>query len=397
MSDWSSYKSTRKVYLVDGRRTPFGKFGGSLLGQSPIDLAESCSKALLQSLELDATKLDHVVFASVISTTTDTLYAGRHLALRLGADIQTPGYNVNRLCGSGFQAIVDAYNLILRDEANCVLVSGAEAMSDAPHLIYGARFGTKYGAIPTGDLLLDSLTDKFCKTPMGLTAENLAQKYEISRDECERYSVESHLRAHGANKNTIFDTEISPYALRKGQLSKDEHVREDVTIDGMQKLRSSFKKDGVVTPATASGIVDGAASVIIADEKFVEENKLNPLAEIVDYKVVGVDPTIMGIGPVDAIRGLVNRAAIEIEDVDLFEINEAFAAQVIACNRELKISPDKLNVWGGAIAIGHPLAATGVRCSLTLARQMNNLNKTSGIASACIGGGQGYAVYFKKS
>jgi acetyl-CoA acyltransferase 2 len=396
MADWSSYKSTRKVYLVDGRRTPFGKFGGSLMGQSPVDLAENCSKGLLEALKLDGSKIDHVVFSSVIPTTTDTLYAGRHLALRLGADQATPGYNVNRLCGSGFQAIVDAYNLILRDEAKCVLVAGAEAMSDAPHLLYGARFGTKYGAVPTGDLLLDSLTDKHCKTPMGITAENLAEKYDISREECERYSVDSHLKAVEAAKAGNYSEEIVPFAIRKGELGHDEHVRGDVTMEGMQKLRSSFKKDGTVTPATASGIVDGAASVIIADEKFVKENNLTPLAEIIDYKVVGVDPTIMGIGPVDAIRGVAERASINIEDVDLFEINEAFAAQVIACNRELKISPDKLNIWGGAVAIGHPLAATGVRCSLTLTKQMNKLGKATGIASACIGGGQGYAVYFKK-
>lgn len=367
------------------------------MGQSPVDLAETCSKVLLSDLNLDAEKIDHVVFSSVIPTTTDTLYAGRHLALRLGAKQETPGYNVNRLCGSGFQAIVDAYNLILRDEAKCVLVAGAEAMSDAPHLLYGSRFGTKYGAVPTGDLLLDSLTDKHCQTPMGITAENLAEKYDISRAEAEKFSVNSHLKALEAHKQGNFKGEIVPYTLRRGELDHDEHVRGDVTLEGMQKLRTSFKKEGTVTPATASGIVDGAASVIIADEKFVQANNLTPLAEIVDYKVVGVDPTIMGIGPVAAIRGLVERTGVNLDEVDLVEINEAFASQVIACNRELKIDESKLNIWGGAVAIGHPLAATGVRCSLTLTRQMNKLNKGSGIASACIGGGQGYAVLFKKS
>lgn len=397
MADWSSYKSSRKVYLVDGRRTPFGRFGGSLMGQSPIDLAENCSKALLSQLGIGGDKIDHVVFSSVIPTTTDTLYAGRHLGLRLGAKQETPGYNVNRLCGSGFQAIVDAYNLILRDEAQCVLVAGAEAMSDTPHLLYGTRFGTKYGAPPTGDLLLDSLTDKHCGCPMGITAENLAEKYDITREEAERFSVDSHLKAAAAQKQGHFAEEIAPYTLRKGELNHDEHVRGDVTLEGMQSLRSSFKKDGTVTPATASGIVDGAASVIIADEKFVKANNLKSLAEIVDYQVTGVDPKIMGIGPVSAIQGLIQKAGIKLSDVDLVEINEAFATQVLACNRELKINPDKLNIWGGAVAIGHPLAATGVRCSLTLARQMNVLNKSTGIASACIGGGQGYAVYLKKS
>lgn len=397
MADWSTYKSSRKVYLVDGKRTPFGKFGGSLKSESPVDLAERSSKGLIESLNINPSLIDHVVFASVIPTTTDTLYAGRHLALRLGADIKTPGYNVNRLCGSGFQAITDAYNIILRDEAKCVLVAGAESMSDTPHLVYGSRFGTRYGALKTGDLLLDSLTDKHCNTPMGITAENLAEKYNISREDAEKFSVDSHAKAVKAKSDGHFDGEIINYELKRGSLNFDEHVRGDASLEDMQKLRTSFKKDGTVTPATASGIVDGAASVLIADESFVKEHNLTPLAEIKDYFVAGVDPTIMGIGPVDAIRGLNEKFGVDYRNIDLIEINEAFAAQAIACQKELEIPNEKLNIWGGSVAIGHPLAATGVRITLTLARQMKTLNKKTGIASACIGGGQGYAVYLESN
>ena len=248
---------------------------------------------------------------------------------------------------------------------------------------------------PMLDEILDSLTDQYCKTPMGITAENLAEKYDLTREACEKYSVDSHLKTSRATEAGSLKDEIISYELKRGELSFDEHVRADINIEGMQKLRTSFKKDGTVTPATASGIVDGAATLIVADEVFVKEHNLEPLAEISNYHVIGVDPTIMGIGPVDAIRALVKKEQIELGNVDLIEINEAFAAQALACQKELEIPDNKLNIWGGAIAIGHPLAATGVRVSLTLARQMKSLDKKSGIASACIGGGQGYAVYFK--
>lgn len=382
----------KKVYLVEGKRTPFGSFGGSLMGVSPVDLAVESTKATLTASGLSATEVDHFILGNVIPTTTDTLYGGRHLALKCGASQETPGYGVNRLCGSGIQSILEATYQCLLGEASSVIAAGTENMSNTPHLLYGSRFGTRYGAPVTGDLLLDSLTDKYAGCPMGITAENLASKFNISRLECEEFSFHSHQKASRAIKEGLLKEEVIEMSLKKGILSQDEHVRFDINLEGMQKLRSSFKKDGVVTPATASGIVDGAASTLIASEDFIQAKNLKPLARIVDIVVVGVDPTIMGIGPAPAIRKLLERNSMSLDQIDLVEINEAFAAQVLACQKDLELDNSKLNIWGGAVAVGHPLAATGTRISLTLARQLKKLNKKYGIASACIGGGQGIAL-----
>jgi acetyl-CoA C-acetyltransferase/acetyl-CoA acyltransferase 2 len=331
----------------------------------------------------------------VLPSTTDTLYAARHVALKVGAKQETPAYNVNRLCGSGIQAIVDATHLIKRGEAQCVIAGGTENMSLTPHLTYGARFGTKYGAYQVVDMLSDSLADKHANCPMAITAETLATKYNITRDDCDKFGMRSHELASKASKANHLAGELLSIQLKKSTLQADEGVRDKVTPEDMQKLKPSFKKDGVVTPGTASGIVDGAASVMIASESFVQKNNLKPLAEIGDYTVVGVDPTIMGIGPVPAIRKLFEKTGLNMSNIDLIEINEAFAAQTLACVKELGIDVNKLNIWGGAISIGHPLGASGARISLTLARQLQQTNGKLGIASACIGGGQGIALLLK--
>ena len=385
-----------KVYLVSGKRTPFGKFGGSFKDIPPVDLAVFATKSLLEDQKINPDKIDHVILGSVIPSSTDTLYGARHLALKVGAPIKTPGYLVNRLCGSGIQAIADAARLIRLGEAHMVIAAGAENMSMAPHLTYGARFGTKYGGLVSGDLLADTLTDKFTGIPMGITAETLAENYKITRQECDDFSLSSHHKAAKAYQAGHLPGEIVSVTVKNDVIKMDEHLRAEANIGDLSKLRSNFKKDGTVTPGTASGIVDGACATIIASEEFCQKHGLSPLAEIIDYQAIGVDPKIMGIGPVDSIRGLCQRNKMDLGQIDLVEINEAFAAQTLACAKELKLDLNRLNIWGGAVALGHPLAASGTRISLTLARQLKVLNKTWGIASACIGGGQGIAILLKK-
>lgn len=387
---------SKRVYIVNGKRTPFGKFGGTLGSITPIDLAVYATKALLEETKINPETLDQVIFANVIPSTPDTLYAGRHLALKSGLKLTTPGIVINRLCGSGIQAIIDAARLIKTNEAEALLVAGAENMSMVPHLVYGSRFGTKYGALKTQDLLLDTLTDKHVQTPMGITAENLADEYKVTRAEADKYSYESHAKAAKAYKENLIQPEIAAIKQDRIECSKDEHLREDVSLEEMQKLKPTFKKDGTVTAGSASGIVDGACAMIIAGEDYVTKHNLKPIAEIIDGQVVGVDPTKMGIGPVPAIRELLARQKKDISEIDLFEINEAFAPQVISCQRALGFSEDKLNIWGGAVALGHPLGATGLKISLTLSRQLQHLKKDYGISSACIGGGQGIALLLKR-
>lgn len=385
-----------RVFLVQGKRTPFGKFGGSLGAITPVDLAVYAAQAVINETKLNPESLDQVIFANVIPSTPDTLYAGRHLALKSGLKTITPGIVINRLCGSGIQAIIDAARLIKTKEADSVLVAGAENMTMVPHLVYGSRFGTKYGALKTQDLLLDTLYDKHVQTPMGITAENLADEYKVSKAESDEFAFQSHQKANLAYAQNLIQPELVSIKQDRIDCSKDEHLRQDVSLEEMTKLKPTFKKDGTVTAGSASGIVDGACALIIASEQFVQTHKLNPIAEIVDGQVVGVDPTRMGIGPVPAINQLLERQKKSVGEIDLFEINEAFAPQVIACQRALGFPMEKLNIWGGAVAFGHPLGATGLKITLTLARQLQYLKKDIGISSACIGGGQGIALMIKR-
>jgi acetyl-CoA C-acetyltransferase/acetyl-CoA acyltransferase 2 len=385
----------KKIYLVAGKRTVFGKFGGSLKGITPVDLSVMCSQDLFKSSGIDVRSIDHVILGNVVPSSTDTMYGARHLGLKLGMPIEVPAYNVNRLCGSGIEGILSAVRLIKLNEASSVLVSGTENMSMVPHLVYGSRFGTKYGPLKTVDMLGDALSDQYAKISMGETAENLATKYTISRNDCDEYSYNSHMKAAKAYANNLLQGEITTINTGREEVLEDEHLRKDISMNEMSKLKTSFKKDGVVTPATASGIVDGAASVIIADEAYVAKHGLTPLAEIIDGVAVGVEPTCMGIGPAPAIRKVLEKNGMSLNQIDLIEINEAFAAQTIACAKELNLDQAKLNIWGGAIALGHPLGASGVRIALTLARQLKHSKLKTGIASACIGGGQGISLLIK--
>lgn len=386
----------RKVYIVQGKRTPFGKFGGSFASITPLDLAVIATKALIEETNIVPESIDQVIFANVIPSTPDTLYAGRHLGLKSGLKIEAPGMVINRLCGSGIQALIDGARLIRNHEAESILVAGAENMSMAPHLTYGARFGTKYGALSQKDLLLDTLFDKHVQLPMGITAENLAQEYHVTKEDSDSYAYQSHQKAVSAYALNLIQPEIAPVKFDRIDCGKDEHLREDVSIAEMQKLKPTFKKDGTVTAGSASGIVDGACAMIIASEEYVRKYNLRPIAEIIAGEVIGVDPARMGIGPVPAIENLLKKQQMNINEIDLFEINEAFASQVIACRKALDISPERLNIWGGAVALGHPLGATGIKITLTLARQLQHFNKTYGISSACIGGGQGIALLIKR-
>lgn len=384
------------VYLAGGKRTPFGKFGGTLATLSPLELCQYASMALLSELNLDSDQINQVIVANVIPPTPDTLYCARHLALRLKMPQITPALMVNRLCGSGFEAIIQAQHLIERGDAEAILVAGVENMSMIPHLLYGARFGTKYGAPPAADFLLDTLTDKEACLPMGETAERLADEYKISRAESDAFALYSHQKATRARSEGKLQGEIVSIKSGKISIEQDEHVRPDATIGELAKLRPSFRKEGVVTPGSASGIVDGAAVVLVASEAFMKKHKIPKLAKLGESAVVGVDPTKMGIGPVPAIELTLKKAGKSIAEIDLFEINEAFAPQAMSCAKALNIPSDKLNIWGGAVAIGHPLGASGVRLALTLARQLKDQNKKIGIASACIGGGQGIALLITK-
>ena len=383
----------KQVFLISGKRTPFGRFGGFLKKISPVDLAVQAAKGLLEETSLSPDLIDQVIMANVIPSTNDTLYGGRHLALKLGMPEKTPGIVINRLCGSGIEAVWQAKRLIQLGEARSVLVAGAENMSLAPHLLYGARFGTRYGGLKTVDMLYDTLTDSYCQTAMGMTAENLAKKYKISRKNSDLFSFESHKKAAKAWEQGLMKEEVVPIKGKKGELSCDEHLRFDASVKEMEQLPPTFKKDGVVTAASASGVVDGAAAVLISSEDFCKEHGCSALSKIGDGYVIGVDPVIMGIGAASAVKGLLALTGRTLKDVDLVEINEAFAPQALACVLELGLDPAKLNIWGGAVAIGHPLAATGIRQILTASRQLKHQQKENAIVSACIGGGQGVAMF----
>lgn len=389
-------QTPERVFLVQGKRTPFGKFGGSLKDITPVDLAVIASKALISEIKLDPSKIDEAILGNVVPSSTDTMYGGRHLALKLGCRQETPGIVINRLCGSGIEAILAASRLIKLGEAHCVLAAGTENMSMVPHLTYGSRFGTKYGSLKSVDMLLDALTDQYSQTPMGITAENLSEKFQITRLQSDEFSYNSHVRAAQAYKDGLLQGEIAAVPLKKGVCDRDEHLRDDASLEEMKSLRPTFKPDGVVTAASASGIVDGAAAVIIASESFVKKEGLKPIAEIIDGFVIGVDPKIMGIGPSPAIKGLLAKNKMTMNQIDLFEINEAFAGQTLSCMKDTEIPAEKLNIWGGAVALGHPLGASGVRITNTLARQLVHRKLNYGIASACIGGGQGIAVLIKR-
>lgn len=390
------------VFIVAAKRTAFGKFGGSLKGKSITDLSEIALKAALAQAGILGEHVDSTVVGNVCPVTSkEGIYSARHTALRCGVPVEKPAYMINRLCGSGFQSVINAAQEIKLGEASIVAAGGAENMSQFPYLIRDARFGTPFGKMPPfEDSLWSGLEDQHVKMPMAITAENLAVQHGITREECDAYAVQSQQRWGAAQQAGRFTEEITPVPIktRKGlvDFSIDEHPRPDVNMAGMGKLPPVFKKDGVVTAANASGICDGAGMLIVASEEACTKHNLTPLARLVNYSVAGVCPTVMGRGPVPAIQALLNKSSLSLSDIGLFDINEAFAAQFLAVSKELGLDNEICNVNGGAIALGHPLAASGSRITANLLYEMRHRGVQYGIGGACIGGGQGIALLLEK-
>ena len=394
-------KLSRSVVIVAAKRTAFGTMLGSLKSVSANDLAVHASKAALEQSKVDRHDIGHVVVGNVMQTSADAIYCARHVGLKAGLPIETPALTVNRLCGSGFQAIVTGAEQIVLGETEAVLVAGTENMTQAPFQLRGAREGWAFGKTPpVEDSLWSALTDSYCNTPMAVTAENLATKYGITRLQCDEYALTSQQRWAAANEAGRFKSEIVPYELqtKKGPVAfaVDEHPRPQSTPEALAKLAPVFKKDGVVTAGNASGICDGAAALVLTSEDFAKKKGLQPLARLVQWGVAGVDPNIMGIGPAPAIRAALSRADLKQGDVDLFEVNEAFAPQYLAVEKELGLDRAKTNVDGGAIALGHPLGASGARITAHLVYELARRNGRYAVGSACIGGGQGLAVVIER-
>jgi acetyl-CoA acyltransferase 2 len=386
----------REVVILSGVRTPFGAFGGALASLSATDLAVPTATAALQAAGVAPDQIDHVIYGNVLQTANDAIYLARHIGLRAQIPQAVPAITLNRLCGSGFQAVISGAEQILTGQADAVLVGGTESMSQAPHVLYGLRSAQKFGR-PSAmqDLLWESLTDSYTGMPMGMTAEKLARLHELTREEVDAFALLSQERWAKANAEGFFATEIVPVEIagRKGPtvVSTDEHPRA-TTAATLAKLAPSFSKDGVVTAGNASGICDGAASLVLADARWAKARGLNPIARLVGWGVAGCDPTIMGIGPVPAARRAFAQTGLTLDDMALVEVNEAFAPQYLAVEKTLGLDRSITNVHGGAISIGHPLGASGARITATLIHALRKRGEKLGLGSACIGGGQGIAV-----
>jgi acetyl-CoA acyltransferase 2 len=387
----------REVWIVGAKRTAFGAFGGTLKDLTATDLAVEAAKGALAQANADPATVEQVVFGNVQQTSADSIYLARHVGLRVGAPIAAAAVTVNRLCGSGFQAIINGTEQILLGESEVVLVGGTESMSQAPHVVRGARWGLPFGKEQKlGDTLWDALTDSYTGMPMAITAENLAEQYKISRQECDDYALRSQKAWAAANEAGRFKDEIVPVEIKtkKGavQFTVDEHPRPQTTMEVLAKLAPVFKKDGVVTAGNASGICDGAAALLVCSKEAGVKYGWKPLARITQWAFTGCDPKIMGIGPAPAIRRAMDRSGHKVTDFDLVEVNEAFAPQYLAVEKELGLDRERTNVDGGAIALGHPLGASGARITAHLVYELRRRGKKLGIGSACIGGGQGIAI-----
>lgn len=384
------------VWIVAGARTPFGSFGGSFVDVSAEELGVTAAKGALEKAGVEPERVDNVVMGNVIQSHQGAPYLARHVALRAGIPIETPALTVNRLCGSGLQAVVSGVQSILLGESEIGLVGGAENMSQAPYAVRGARWGMRMGDGVLADTLTETLTDRYCGLGMGITAENLAEKYGITREDQDRFALTSQRRAAEAAESGKLAEEIVP-VVKKGkkgsvQIDADEHLRPETTLEKLAGLKPAFKPDGTVTAGNASGINDGAACLVIASDRAVGRYGLKPMGRVVGWGVAGVDPSIMGIGPAPASRLALKRSDLSLDRIDLVEVNEAFAAQVLAVEKELDLNREILNVNGGAIALGHPVGASGARILLTLLHELKRRNKKYGLASLCIGGGQGIAM-----
>ena len=386
----------KDVFIVGGARTPMTEYVGALKDVSALELGAIASKGAFDKTGVKPEWVDHTVVGNVLQTSSDAIYGARHVALKAGVPIEVPALTVNRLCGSGIQAAVSGAQLIQLEEADIVLTGGTESMSQAPHVMRGLRTGLRLGQGKLEDYLYEALLDPYCGLFMAQTAEKCAGKYGISREEQDAFALRSQKCATEAWASGKFADEVVPVEIksRKGVtvVDKDDHMRPDTTLEGLAKLPTAFSKEGTVTAGNASGIVDGAAAVILASDKAVRDKGLTPIARLVSWASVGVDPSYMGMGPAPATRKALHRAGLKLDDLDLIEVNEAFAGQYLAVEKELGLDREKVNVNGGAIALGHPLGASGARLLLTLTLELRRRGKKYGLASACIGGGQGIAA-----
>jgi acetyl-CoA acyltransferase 2 len=387
------------VVFLSGVRTGFGGFGGALKDLSATDLGVLAGAEALARSKVPPAEVDHVVFGNVLQTSADAPYLARHVGLRAGLPIDTPAVTVNRLCGSGFEAVAQAAQQILLGESQVVLAGGTESMSQAPHVVRGARWGLRLGTPPPlEDSLWEAVRDAHCGLSMAETAENLAQQYHVAREAVDCYAALSQVRARDAWARGDYADEVVPVMLKDRKTREprpwaaDEHMRPDTTPEALAKLPPYFRKDGVVTAGNASGICDGAAALVVASERYAAERGLAPIGRLVAWAATGVDPKIMGIGPVPASRRALERAGLALDDMDLVEVNEAFAAQYLAVEQELGLDRERTNVDGGAVALGHPLGASGARITLHLLHALRRRGGRYGLGSACIGGGQGIAV-----
>ncbi|HTO73572.1 MAG TPA: acetyl-CoA C-acetyltransferase [Gemmatimonadales bacterium] len=390
---------TQDVLFLAGVRTGFGAFGGALKDISATDLGVVAAKAALERATVAPAEVDHVIMGNCLQTSADAIYLARHVALRSGLPVETPAVTVNRLCGSGFESIIQGAQQILLEESGVVLAGGTESMSQAPHVMRGARWGFRLGPPPPlEDSLWEALRDPQCGLSMAETAEQLAERYGLTRKEVDAVALSSQERSRDSWGEGDFVDEVVPVMLKNKKTKQeepwaaDEHIRPDTTAEGLARLAPYFRKDGVVTAGNASGICDGAAAVVLAGERIARERGYRPIGRLVSWAVVGVEPRYMGIGPAPAARKALQRAGMTLDQMDLIEVNEAFAAQYLAVERELSLDRNRTNVDGGAIAIGHPLGASGTRITLHLLHALKRRGGKFGLGSACIGGGQGAAV-----
>jgi acetyl-CoA acetyltransferase family protein len=391
---------TRDIYILGGARTPMAEYAGRLKDVPALELGAIAARAAMARTGVRPEAIDHVVFGNVLQTSADAVYGARHVGLKAGVPVEVPALTVNRLCGSGIQAAVSAAQMILLGEADVALTGGMESMSQAPHVIRGLRSGLRLGQGQLEDTLWSALLDTHCGCTMAGTAENCAARYGISREDQDRYAIRSQQLAAKAWSEGRIQDEVVPVEIksRKGVevFEQDDHMRPDTTMEGLAKLPPAFSKNGCVTAGNASGIVDGGAALLLASETALKTHGLTPLARLAQWAYVGVEPTLMGMGPAPATRLVLDKAKLTLKDIDLIEVNEAFAAQYLSVEQELGLDRDRVNVNGGAIALGHPLGMTGTRLLLTLTLELRRRGLKRGLATACIGGGQGIAAIVER-
>jgi acetyl-CoA acetyltransferase family protein len=384
------------VVILAGARTPMARYTGAFKDIPANDLGAIAAREAIRRSGTDPAEFDHAIFGNVMQTSADALYGARHVALKSGLRVETPAVTVNRLCGSGIESITQAAQRIMLGEAALVLAGGMENMTQAPHVIRGARTGFRLGEGKLEDSLMTGLTDTYCGFDMAGTAENVEAEYGITRRASDEYALRSQQAAEAAVRAGRMREEIVPVEIKKGskseQFTEDDHRRPDTTLETLEKLKPAFRKDGIVTAGNASGIVDGGAAVVVTHAKTARERSWKPLGRIVSWAAVGVEPRMMGIGPVPATQMALASAGLKLSQIDRIEVNEAFAPQYLAVEKALGLDRDKTNVNGGAIALGHPLGASGTRLVLTVLLELRRTNLRYGLATACIGGGQGIAM-----